>query len=65
MTTRILLDWSGRGDCPAAAVGPPEPCIHCNRPALLREPGTGRPCHKVCAEADIGRRADAHTQHAA
>ncbi len=51
MSSPILLDWSSRGPDGAARIGPAAPCIHCGRGALLRHPVTGRPCHKVCAEA--------------
>ena len=33
----------------------PKPCFLCGRPALCIEPWDGRPCHKSCAEAAIGR----------
>ncbi|MFL0393533.1 hypothetical protein ACH0CM_12490 [Streptomyces albus] len=26
------------------------PCVLCGQPAMLRDPDTGRPMHKVCAE---------------
>jgi hypothetical protein len=58
----IVLDWSGRNGEPPATVGPPAPCRHCGRRALLRHPYTGEPCHKVCAEwalDDASRMADA------
>lgn len=38
------LDWSN------ASVGDPQPCVLCGRPALMRSPEKGVPCHKVCAE---------------
>lgn len=64
--TRILLDWSGRGNAPEAKVGPLQPCRICRHPALLRDPRTGTPCHKVCAEAELSRQADTlATEHAA
>jgi hypothetical protein len=53
------LDWSGRDGKPAATLGEPGPCRLCGQPALLRAPGSDVPEHKVCAEADIERRADA------
>ncbi|MGW3144883.1 hypothetical protein ACWDG1_09410 [Streptomyces sp. NPDC001177] len=40
-----LLDWRH------AKVGDLAPCVLCGRPALMRDPDTGRPTHKVCAEA--------------
>ncbi|HEY9372202.1 hypothetical protein [Streptomyces sp.] len=42
-----LLDWRH------ASVGDPAPCVRCRRPALMRNPDTGRPEHKVCAEAAL------------
>lgn len=36
-----------------AKVGDLEPCIDCGRGAFLRDPDTGRPRHKVCAERAI------------
>jgi hypothetical protein len=44
------LDWSSHGPAGPAGVGALAPCVHCGRPALLRHPTTGRPCHKTCAE---------------
>ena len=43
MTDR--LDWSH------APVRDPQPCVLCGRPAFLRHPVTGKPCHKVCSDA--------------
>ncbi|MFF8482381.1 hypothetical protein [Streptomyces antibioticus] len=43
-TPGLLLDWRH------ATVGDPKPCVLCGRPALMRDPDTGRPTHKVCAE---------------
>lgn len=40
------LDWS------RAKMGEPRPCILCDRPAFLRHPQTGAPCHKVCSDAE-------------
>jgi hypothetical protein len=42
--TKIILDWRH------ARIGPPDPCVLCGRPALLRSPGKQVPCHKTCAE---------------
>ncbi len=43
---RPVLDWR------AAATGSPAPCVdRCGGLATLRDPDTGRPRHKVCAEA--------------
>lgn len=44
MTTHPLLDWRH------ATVGDPAPCVLCGRDALMRNPDTGVPTHKVCAE---------------
>jgi hypothetical protein len=41
---RKMLDWR------TATVADPEPCVICGKPALLRSPDKGRPCHKTCAE---------------
>lgn len=57
------LDWSGRKGAPLAHNGqmdPENPCMHCRRPALLRDPVTGEPRHKVCAERELARTAAAH-----
>jgi len=40
-----LYDWTRAG------AADPAPCLLCGRPALLRDPVDGRPCHKVCADA--------------
>lgn len=40
-----LYDWTRAGTADAA------PCLLCGRPALLRDPVDGRPCHKVCCDA--------------
>lgn len=39
-----------------AAVRDPQPCTICDRPALLRHPDTGVPCHKVCSDAQAAGR---------
>lgn len=39
-----LLDWRH------AKVADPAPCVLCQKPALLRSPDKGVPCHKTCAE---------------
>lgn len=57
---RVMLDWSSQGPAGAASVGEPKPCRFCSRPALLRDPVTGTPTHKVCAEADLTARAEAN-----
>jgi hypothetical protein len=49
-TTTKVLNWRD------AEVGPPKPCAICRRPALLRDPVSGRPMHKVCAERRTDRR---------
>lgn len=46
-TVPPLLDWRH------AHVGDPLPCVSCRRPALLRDPDTGKPRHKVCAEREV------------
>jgi len=38
------IDWRN------AAVDDPMPCRICGRPALIRDPHTRRPVHKVCLE---------------
>lgn len=48
--TRELLDWRH------ASVGDPAPCVTCRKPALMRNPDTNQPQHKVCAEALAARR---------
>lgn len=42
-----ILDWRQH------AIGPPKPCIYCNRKAFCRD-HLDRPCHKVCAEKQLG-----------
>ena len=64
----VVLDWRH------AQVGPPEPCVFGDGPALCRSPARHVPCHKGCAEAWITRHARdaahlaalvrAHTPHA-
>ncbi|RLK13308.1 competence protein CoiA-like protein [Micromonospora sp. M71_S20] len=44
---RAGLNWSKH------AVGEPQPCRICRKPAFMRDED-GRPCHKVCAESQIG-----------
>lgn len=56
MTTPAFLDWRH------AQIGDPAPCVRCRRPALLRNPDTGRPEHKVCAEAALSRTQKAETE---
>lgn len=62
---RVTLDWSSHGPSGAAVVGPPKPCCLCAQPALLRDPTSGQPCHKVCAEAELSRRAEANSARSA
>lgn len=50
------LDWSSAGT--PAGVGDLAPCRICRRGALLREPGSGRPLHKICAEREIDAKAE-------
>jgi hypothetical protein len=40
----VALDWSGASGCA------PMPCLDCGRLAGLRDPATGVPRHKTCAE---------------
>jgi hypothetical protein len=43
----VVLDWThGR-------IGPPEPCVFGDGPAICRSPVRDVPCHKRCAEAWI------------
>ncbi|MEU2724023.1 hypothetical protein [Streptomyces smyrnaeus] len=35
------------------------PCVLCGQPAMLRDPDTGRPTHKVCAEQRAAIRQEA------
>lgn len=44
MSEPKVLNWRH------AKVGDPAPCVLCGRPALLRDPDSGVPKHKVCAE---------------
>lgn len=46
-----MTDTDARLDWRQAAVRDPQPCVRCTRPALLRHPKTGEPCHKVCSDA--------------
>lgn len=50
MTAPALLDWRH------AKVGDPAPCVICRRPALMRDPDTQQPKHKVCAEQALAER---------
>lgn len=56
MTGGVFMDWG------LHKVGDPRPCRVCSRPAHCRD-CTGTPCHKTCAEAELGRDAtyDART----
>lgn len=47
LTAWGTLDWS---HAPVARQGYAGPCYRCGRPALLRHPVTGAPCHKVCED---------------
>jgi hypothetical protein len=40
-----LYDWHG------AQLGDPQPCRLCGDLALLRDPISRKPCHKVCVDA--------------
>lgn len=39
------VDWSS---APVARDGYMGPCEHCQRPAIMKSPASGKPCHKVC-----------------
>lgn len=39
---------TGDVDWRTARLGPPEPCVACRQPAIMRHPVTGRPHHKTC-----------------
>lgn len=54
----VHLDWSSRGPDGSAAVGDPKPCCLCGKDALLRDPITGKPTHKVCVEAKLTAQAE-------
>lgn len=58
----VGLDWSKGGQ--GASMGAPLPCDDCGKPAALRDPISGKPRHKTCAEAELGRRVDAITGRA-
>lgn len=47
-----LLDWRH------AKVGDLAPCVRCGRGVMLRNPDTGQPEHKVCAEAALDKTRD-------
>lgn len=51
MATLSKAEYDARLDWTRAKVGDPKPCMHCGRPALLRHPQTGLPCHKICDDA--------------
>ncbi len=44
-TTWGAVDWSR---APVARTGTMGLCVHCRRPAFMRHPLTGQPCHKTC-----------------
>lgn len=46
-----LLDWRH-----AQTSDPARRCVLCSRYALLRNPDTDEPMHKVCAEAALQRK---------
>lgn len=54
----VHLDWSSRGPDGSAAVGEPKPCGLCGKDALLRDPVTGKPTHKVCVERRLTEQAE-------
>lgn len=43
------LDWS---HAPVARDGDMGPCVHCRKPAIMKHPATGKPCHKVCDDME-------------
>lgn len=53
----IRLDWGNRfkTSTPAYVYYRREKCYVCNKGTWLRDPDTGRPCHKVCAEQLLNR----------
>lgn len=53
-----FLDWRH------AIVGDPAPCVLCRRPALMRDPDTKQPKHKVCAESALAERRQAESESA-
>ncbi|GAA3037103.1 hypothetical protein [Streptomyces glomeratus] len=56
--TPELLDWRH------AQVGDPAPCVLCRSPALMRDPDTNQPKHKVCAEQALAARKRAENEAA-
>lgn len=48
-----FLDWHKH------PVGPRRQCRYCGKGALMRD-DNGRPCHKVCAEAELAAKAEAY-----
>lgn len=51
--TVAFLDWRKH------TMGPRRPCRLCGKPALLRD-DKRKPCHKVCAEAELTAKAAAY-----
>jgi hypothetical protein len=39
-------------------VGDPWPCVICGKPAFMRDPYTGRPCHLICAKTQAHERGE-------
>lgn len=39
-------------------VGDLWPCVLCGKPAMLRDPYTGRPCHLICAKTQAHERGE-------
>ena len=56
---RNCLDWRH------ATIGSPAQCVLCGKPALLRSPGKGVPCHKTCAETWLANNPDNTANQAA
>ena len=51
-----FLDWSKTG-----SIGPPEPCVLCTKPSIVRSP-RGKPCHMTCAAAYLDRQDEAKAE---
>lgn len=49
-TPRRRSDDDAGPDWSKARVGDPAPCVDCGRPALMRDPISHKPRHKVCGD---------------